>query len=142
MLVYHYHPETKEYLGSSEARESPLEPGVFLIPACATDQKPPTPGPNQIVVFAGSVWTLVDLPLPPPPPPAPTPAELKAQAWARLRTERNGRLAACDWTQLSDVPLSSEQKAAWAMYRQALRDLPYNTVDPVNPIWPTPPGQV
>ncbi|NBP87864.1 MAG: hypothetical protein EBU59_05025, partial [Planctomycetia bacterium] len=25
-------------------------------------------------------------------------------------------------------------------YRQALRDLPANTVDPANPVWPTKPG--
>lgn len=29
-----------------------------------------------------------------------------------------------DWTQLPDVPLTEEQKTAWATYRQALRDLP------------------
>lgn len=38
------------------------------------------------------------------------------------RAERDAKLAACDFTQLADVPLTSEQKAAWAEYRQALRD--------------------
>ena len=48
----------------------------------------------------------------------------KATLWSQIRTERNARLAACDWTQLQDAHLSAEKKSAWADYRQALRDLP------------------
>lgn len=61
----------------------------------------------------------------------------QAGAWDQLRAERNARLAACDWTVLSDTPTST---AAWKTYRQALRDLPANTTDPYNPVWPTPPA--
>lgn len=43
---------------------------------------------------------------------------------ARIRSERDIRLAESDWTQLPDVPLSAAQRTAWANYRQALRDLP------------------
>lgn len=42
----------------------------------------------------------------------------------RLRRERNQRLSVCDWTQVADSPLSAEQKTAYAVYRQALRDFP------------------
>lgn len=69
-------------------------------------------------------------------PPAPTTDELLAS----IRTERSRRLAACDWTQLADSPLDLETKAAWAEYRQALRDFP-ESCDPINPIWPIPPDQ-
>lgn len=62
-----------------------------------------------------------------------------AVAWASLRAERDGRLAGTDWTQLPDAPLMVEQVAAWRTYRQQLRDLPANTEDPRNPIWPTRP---
>jgi hypothetical protein len=44
-----------------------------------------------------------------------------------------------DWTQLPDVPLTEEQKAAWATYRQALRDFsPYDpqAVFPLAPVFP------
>ena len=53
-----------------------------------------------------------------------------------IRTERNARLLACDWTQLLD---SVCDKKAWATYRQALRDLPENITDINNPIYPIPP---
>ena len=73
-----------------------------------------------------------------------TPAEIAEQqaqhtaaAWRNLREHRDALLAACDWTVLSDTPTST---TAWKAYRQALRDLPANTTDPANPVWPTPPS--
>lgn len=54
-----------------------------------------------------------------------------------LRNKRNVLLEESDWTQVDDVPVD---RAAWAEYRQALRDLPENTIDPRNPVWPTPPA--
>lgn len=65
------------------------------------------------------------------------PNERLAFGWASLRAMRDSLLAACDWTVLSDTPTST---AAWKTYRQALRDLPANTTDPFNPVWPTPPA--
>ena len=63
------------------------------------------------------------------------------QAWSNLRTERNARLAASDFTQLQDAHLSAEKKSAWADYRQALRDLPENATDPTQVTWPVSPSQ-
>ena len=59
------------------------------------------------------------------------------QAWMLLRQERNAKLKACDWTQVPDAPVD---QIAWATYRQQLRDLPENTADPRDVIWPTPPS--
>jgi len=59
--------------------------------------------------------------------------------WIALRAARDARLIAADHTQLADSPLSSEVKAAWAAYRQELRDLPENTEDPASPAWPEQP---
>lgn len=42
---------------------------------------------------------------------------------ASLRPERNRLLSASDWTQLNDTTLPEETLAAWAAYRQDLRDL-------------------
>jgi hypothetical protein len=70
-----------------------------------------------------------------------TQAEIDAveiqEAWPILRRERNRRLSGCDWTQTMDAPVDRD---AWAAYRQALRDLPANTVDPRVPQWPSPPA--
>ena len=60
--------------------------------------------------------------------------------WKELRSLRNQKLAEYDWTQTLDAPLTEEQKTAWATYRQVLRDLPANTEDPKNPVWPTKPS--
>ena len=45
----------------------------------------------------------------------------KDGAMAQIRGTRNSLLADCDWTQIAD---STADKAAWATYRTALRDLP------------------
>jgi hypothetical protein len=45
----------------------------------------------------------------------------------RLRNWRNDELARTDWTQVADAPVD---KTAWAIYRQALRDLPASNSDP------------
>ena len=42
------------------------------------------------------------------------------------REQRNALLAASDWTQANDSPLSNDKKIEWATYRTALRDLPSN----------------
>ena len=42
----------------------------------------------------------------------------------RNRETRNELLAASDWTQANDSPLTTALKTKWISYRQALRDLP------------------
>lgn len=59
--------------------------------------------------------------------------------WQSLRDDRTALLQECDWTQLSDAPISAEKKAEWATYRQLLRDLPENTSDIDNISWPEKP---
>lgn len=63
------------------------------------------------------------------------------QAWKDMRTERNRRLRDTDWTQLEDAnkAVTPEVANIWRIYRQYLRDLPANTADPFNPVWPTMP---
>jgi hypothetical protein len=64
-----------------------------------------------------------------------------AEQWASLRKERDARLAACDWTQSPDSPLSPDKKSAWASYRHDLRELPaVEGLDPASPTWPSQPA--
>lgn len=60
-----------------------------------------------------------------------------ANAARLLRQERNRLLLECDNPPLFERP--EAQQPVWRAYRQALRDLPSATTDPLNPIWPTPP---
>ena len=77
-------------------------------------------------------------------------AEAARDYWAELRAIRDELLLRCDWTQLSDVSLTEEQKTAWSVYRQQLRDLPGGITDPkpmvvafyngeIHPDWPIQP---
>lgn len=64
----------------------------------------------------------------------------KAEAqWEAVRAERNKLIASTDWTQLPDSPLTNVQAAAWAEYRQALRDIT-TQADPFNIVWPEQPA--
>ena len=63
-------------------------------------------------------------------------AEAPAIEWKSVRAERNAKLAKCDWTQLSDAPVDA---AAWAVYRQALRDIT-TQANPFNIVWPAEPS--
>ena len=58
----------------------------------------------------------------------------------KIREKRSKLLQYTDKYVNSDYPHPTpEAKQAWLDYRQALRDLPANTTDPENPVWPTPP---
>ena len=60
---------------------------------------------------------------------------LEDTAFESLRTERNRLLAETDWTASSDVSMSTEIY----IYRKSLRDLPANTTDVFNPVYPETP---
>ena len=67
--------------------------------------------------------------------------KLKELLMDSLRKERNIKLAESDWTQNRDVVLANDEE--WKTYRQALRDLPQNTVptsDNIDTLFPTKPS--
>ena len=63
-------------------------------------------------------------------------AQKDAEQAAAIRSQRNDKLAACDWTQLAD---SSADKPSWATYRQSLRDVTAQAGFPWNVTWPVEP---
>lgn len=63
-------------------------------------------------------------------------AAVDAQAATSARDQRNRLLTASDWTQVADAPVD---QAAWATYRQALRDVPTQAGFPHDITWPTEP---
>ncbi|WP_420567834.1 tail fiber assembly protein [Thalassovita sp.] len=69
------------------------------------------------------------------------PVDLDNDAEEQARSARLTRdqlLSACDWTQAPDAPVNT---AAWAAYRQALRDLPSQPGFPSNINWPVRPEE-
>lgn len=63
-------------------------------------------------------------------------ASLDARQADSVRAERNRKLTASDWTQVEDAPVD---KAAWAAYRQGLRDVPSQEGFPWDVTWPVEP---
>lgn len=59
MNVYHFRPETGEYLGSSVAETDPLDPSHILVPAFATVTDPPEEQEGHARVFKDDAWSQV-----------------------------------------------------------------------------------
>ena len=59
MQIIHNYAENGEYLSSTEAIESPLEPGIFLIPRNATTTAPPESQSGFARVFVNGEWSQV-----------------------------------------------------------------------------------
>ena len=63
-------------------------------------------------------------------------AEKQTRQASIVRHDRNSRLSESDWSQVEDSPVD---KAAWATYRQALRDVPSQSGFPWDVVWPAQP---
>ena len=61
-----------------------------------------------------------------------------ANEWGLVREKRALLLNNSDWTQLEDVPLTTEKKESWRTYRQSLRDIT-TQANPATVSWPTQP---
>jgi hypothetical protein len=89
--------------------------------------------PEETAGVWNQVWNVVDA----------TAEEIAARTLVeatKIKTERDAKLTASDWTQLADSPVD---KALWATYRQALRDLTAEAGFPWTPVvWPAVPGEV
>ena len=82
---------------------------------------------TQSVELQGNAWTQVW-----------TVSQLEeSRAGENIRGHRDDLLKKTDYTQLTDAPGDT---AAWATYRQALRDIPAQEGFPFTVIWPTEPS--
>ena len=59
-----------------------------------------------------------------------------AEQAKEMRHQRNTKLSETDWTQVADAPVD---KAVWATYRQALRDITTQSGFPWEVTWPDAP---
>jgi hypothetical protein len=90
MNIYHYHPETKQFIASGVADQSPLEPGVWLIPAYATNVEPPEAQEGKTIHCLGGEWVYQDVvvevsEVPTPP----TLAEIVSEKWNSIKAKRD-----------------------------------------------------
>lgn len=60
--------------------------------------------------------------------------------WDETYSLRDTKLFETDWTQSQDSPLSPEKMAEFAVYRQALRDIPQSYMSPDDVVWPPKPS--
>lgn len=119
------------YTGSCPADESPLEPGVFLLPAHSTSIEPPElAAPNNILVWSINElsWSVRC-----------KEEEKQTDPWESLRLKRNQLLKDTDYMFVRDYPVS-DIEPLWMAYRHALRNLPQSTSDPLDVVWPSAPG--
>ncbi|WP_428421978.1 tail fiber assembly protein [Methylibium sp.] len=115
-------------LAAREGVYDHLSQRVDLITGAVVDWQPPAPADTEFETWAWDAKTRRWLS---------TPTEA---AIARdVRTERDRRLAACDWVTARAVELGEPVPAAWAAYRQALRDVPLQAGFPSSAEWPAPP---
>jgi hypothetical protein len=63
-------------------------------------------------------------------------AKLSAKHAEKARAERDRLLTSSDWTQVADAPVD---QAAWASYRQTLRNVPKQSGFPEHVVWPSKP---
>lgn len=104
MNIYNIDQTTGVYLGTSQADESPLEPGEFLIPAHAVTVAPPVIAAGEQARWTGAAWVVEPIPAPPAPPapPVPTDAELATAELAKtdavaVRCFKAGAAFPADW---------------------------------------------
>lgn len=92
MKIYNYHPDTLELVGESVADNDPLDAANFLIPAHATETKPPKEKAGFTRHFDGGAWVYREIPQPvPEPEPAPlTYAQLRAQEYPPMTDYLDG----------------------------------------------------
>ena len=57
------------FAGTTIADESPLEPGVFLLPGGAVDASAPDTPSGHLAKWANGGWSFEPIPLPPEPEP-------------------------------------------------------------------------
>ena len=76
------------------------------------------------------------------PDPELTAQELENQVWDALRGERDYLLSKTDFMMSFDFyndKMTGQEQIDVKAYRESLRDLPQNTIDPTNVTWPTKP---
>lgn len=141
--VYHYHPNSGEYLGSEPADPSPREKGVYLLPAHATFERPNPPNGKAPVfntgkgkweykedhrgvyyVLHGNRVERVTITKLGEQPPKNSVSEEHYHAVIRERRWRDDELQRTDKFMLPDYPIGFFERLRIRKYRKRLRNWP------------------
>lgn len=101
------------FVGEASARESPLEPGVWHLPAGTIEVKPPSVADGQRARWIGGDWLIVPPEAEPPPEP-PTEQELRDRARLRRAQAEAAGVAVDGITYASDLESQARMAAASA----------------------------
>lgn len=135
MIVYSYDGMSGYFNGILNADESPLEIGVYHMPANTTTTKHPDFLFGQIPRWIGTEWIIEELPdyvkdkI--------MSCDIDLQTWSNVRFVRNKMLIQSDWTQIPDC--SVKNKKEWKSYRKKLRDITTDYQHPTIVKWPIKP---
>lgn len=158
--AYLFNEKTKEFLYPTEVHECPVIKGNFYLPETATWIAPPEKKEKTVYLFLetnwqetpdlrGDIWYYKDSGLPFEITTIGTPPEVLVkdippsivaeQEKQKILATRGQLLSASDWTQMPDSPFTKAKKEAWAVYRQALRDVTSQSGFPTSITWPVAP---
>lgn len=113
MKIVYQTDATGRFLGETLADQSPLEPGVYLIPAGCVEVAPPVPLAGHVAIWQGAAWAQVELQAPEVPPPPSGPVALNKTQWSFL-LDVTGFRGAVD-AALAALPKTTPQEVAqWA----------------------------
>lgn len=121
MKIYHYHPDTGDFVGIGVADTDPLDRDNFLIPACCTVDAPPEISEGYYAKFVNGGWQLLAFPVPvvEEPPPPKTTLELDIEKYLRRASAKPllmaemaamnvGRIKDKTWTKVQLVELMAD----------------------------------
>jgi hypothetical protein len=111
-----------EYLDSNGA----IYPKNGMLNAFVIDAEPTISSNDGLMYMDGEFY----------PVSTPVPSANEQRKADEIRATRNTKLLESDWTQVADAPVD---KAAWATYRQALRDITAQSGFPNKVTWPNKP---
>lgn len=115
------------FMGPVVADESPLEPGVFLLPGGAIDVEPPAVQDGKVALWQGEAWAYVNPPsnTQPEEPPIQGVPVVVDMAQARLALLQVGLLAQVDSAiEALEEPTRSAARIEWEYRTTVRRDSP------------------
>lgn len=115
-MIAYQTDDNGRYVGTVLCDESPLEPGVFLVPRGAVDVAPPGAQEGWFAVWDGAVWRLEQEPVEPEPEPEPELTREQVESARFYAYQRESDPVFFDWQR------GIATEADWHVAVQAVRD--------------------